>query len=178
VRRAAESDAAVLHTIAAATFPLACPPGTRRADIDAHIDSTLSEARMTAYLRDSDRALFLAHDGVEPVGYTMLVVGEPADPDVGTAVRVRPSAELSKCYVLPTFHGSGVGRLLIEATVAEAAARGAASVWLGVNALNRRADAFYARAGFERVGARRYRVGAEWHDDVVRERRLAGALTR
>ena len=175
VRRATEEDIAVLHQIAAETFSLACPPGTRRADMDAHIASTLSEARMGEYLRDPARELFLAHAGPVPVGYTMLVVGDPVDPDVAASVLARPTAELSKCYVRAASHGAGAGHALIEATAAAAAARGAASLWLGVNALNFRADAFYARQGFVRVGARRYLVGSEWHDDIVRERLLAPA---
>jgi ribosomal protein S18 acetylase RimI-like enzyme len=173
VRRASEQDARVLHDIAAETFPLACPPGTRPADIAAHIATTLSEGAMGGYLLDPQRDLFLARLGTVAVGYSMLVVGEPADPDVAAAVSARPTAELSKCYVLPSAHRTGIGHALIEASVAAAEARGAASVWLGVNAQNSRADAFYVREGFERVGARRYRVGSEWHDDIVRERRAA-----
>lgn len=102
----------------------------------------------------------------------MLVEGEPTDADVAAALRVRPTAELSKVYVHPAAHGSGVAALLVEQTVAEARARGAAGVWLGVNQENARANRFYEKSGFERVGVKRFLVGDRFEDDFVRERPL------
>ena len=83
------------------TFPLASPPDTRREDNDAFIEANLSEARFREYLADPARVLFLALLDEVVVGYTMLVAGEPYDPDAAGAVRARPTAELSKIYVLP-----------------------------------------------------------------------------
>lgn len=174
VRRATPPDAAALSTLAALTFPLACPPGSTRADQDAFIAEVLSPERFAAYLVDPDRTLLVAHDDTrpEPVGYTMLVAGEPADPDVRAAVRLHPTIELSKCYVLPGLHGQGVAPLLMSATIDAARASGAAGVWLGVNQLNARAQAFYARAGFEVVGVKHFQVGGRLEDDFVLERPL------
>ena len=172
VRPAAAPDAAALHTVAAATFALACPPGTTQEDIDAFIAEHLSEERFTAYLIDGDRVLLLAEVQNVPVGYTMLVFGEPQDPDVAAALSGRPTVELSKCYVLPTQHGSGVASHLIAASVEVAHDRAAAGVWLGVNQLNARANRFYEKNSFRQVGTKRFRVGGQWHDDFVRERTL------
>jgi len=49
---------------------------------------------------------------------------------------------------------------------------GAASLWLGVNQLNERANCFYLRNGFAQVGVRSFLVGTSWEADFVRERRL------
>jgi ribosomal protein S18 acetylase RimI-like enzyme len=170
VRQAEPGDAGALAQVAAATFALACPPGTKQRDIDNFIASNLSGASFDRYLRDPSRVLLLAELDGAPVGYTMLVLGEPTDPDVAQAVTLRPTAELSKCYVLPAQHGGGIASSLIERSVAEAAARGAAGVWLGVNQHNARANRFYEKSGFRTVGTKRFLVGSEWHDDFVRER--------
>lgn len=172
VRPAGSADAAALNAVAAATFALACPPGTTPEDIDAFIAEQLSEERFTDYLADADRVLLIAEVQGEPVGYTMLVFGEPQDPDVATALSARPTVELSKCYVLSTQHGNGVASHLIAASVGVASGRGAAAVWLGVNQLNDRANRFYEKHGFRKVGTKRFRVGVQWHEDFVRERRL------
>lgn len=103
----------------------------------------------------------------------MLVEGEPEDADVAAAIRIRPTAELSKVYVHPDAHGSGVAGLLVEATVAEARARGARGVWLGVNQENARANRFYEKSGFALVGVKTFLVGDRLEDDFVRERDLA-----
>lgn len=170
VRIAGAADAGALAEVAGATFALACPPGTMQQDIDDFLAANLSRESFAGYLTDPSRVLLLAESDGRPVGYTMLVLGEPADPDVAAAITLRPTAELSKCYVLPTHHGGGIATALIQRTVREAEARGAAGVWLGVNQHNARANRFYEKSGFAIVGTKRFRVGAELHDDFVRER--------
>lgn len=174
IRVAEPSDAAALHELAAATFPLACPPGTIEADTAAFIAEHLSVERFAAYLVDATRRILVAEEtGAGPlIGYTMLVLAEPSDPEVAAVVLTRPTAELSKCYLRPDAQGGGVAAALVEATVAEAAGAGAASVWLGVNQRNARANRFYEKSGFAVVGTKHFRVGAELHDDFVRERVL------
>jgi len=169
VRRAGVADAAALHGVAAVTFGLACPPGTEQHDIEAFIAEHLSETRFGEYLADADRELLLAETGGEVVGYTMLVFGEPADSGIAAAVTARPTVELSKVYVLPGLHGSGASVTLLSATIEAARSRGVASVWLGVNQQNLRANRFYEKAGFAQVGVKTFRVGSELHDDFVRE---------
>ena len=51
--------------------------------------------------------------------------------------------------------------------------RGAAGLWLGVNQLNERAQRFYGKSGFARVGTKRFLVGDRYEDDFVYERALA-----
>ena len=108
----------------------------------------------------------------DPVGYTMLLAGEPVDPEVARAIRHRPCVELVRFYVHPEHHGSGTAGLLMHHTLAAARATGARGAWLGVSAENARANAFYARHGFEPVGRKRFHLGDTWEDDVVRERAL------
>ncbi|WP_309712577.1 N-acetyltransferase [Pseudolysinimonas sp.] len=160
------------------TFPLACPPHTTDEAKAAHIAAHLTGERFDAYLADPARDLYLAE--VDPstgsgrrgeaVGYTMLVAGDPTDPDVAAALTTWPTAELSKCYVLPGHHGAGIASGLMAATLEAARGRGAAAVWLGVNEENERAQAFYRKHGFVVVGRKRFLVGKAYEDDFVMER--------
>jgi ribosomal protein S18 acetylase RimI-like enzyme len=174
VRRATPADAAVLHDVAAASFALACPPSVTEESIALFVRDVLSRERFEAYLADPARVLFVAQrpDVAGAVGYAMLVVGEPDDEDVRAALTHRPTAELSKIYVLPDSHGGGVSRLLMGAALEAAREAGAAGVWLGVNQLNVRAQRFYAKSGFTRVGTKRFLVGHRYEDDFVLEQRL------
>ena len=128
IRRAVPGDEAAVAAVAAATFPLACPPHTTDAAKEAFIASVLSEQRFAGYLADESRRVLLAEDAAGAViGYTMVNLGEPEDADVRGAIRIRPSAELSKCYVLPGHQGAGVaGQLMAESlrVAAETGARG------------------------------------------------------
>jgi GNAT superfamily N-acetyltransferase len=170
VRRAGAADVAELAEVAGATFALACPPGTRQGDIDEFVAEHLSAQSFARYVADERRILLLAEHNADAIGYTMLVLDEPADEDVAAAITLRPTAELSKCYVLPQHHGGGAATALIECNIEAAAAHGATGLWLGVNQQNARANRFYEKCGFRVVGTKTFRVGAELHDDFVRER--------
>ncbi|MBO0983817.1 GNAT family N-acetyltransferase [Rathayibacter sp. SD072] len=173
VRRAVPADAPALAEVAALTFPLACPPHTSDEAKAEFIRTVLSEERFAAYLVDPHRSLFAAEDASGAlVGYTMLVRGEPADEDAAAAISRRPSVELSKCYVLPGGHGSGIASALMAASLDDARSTGAAGVWLGVNQENERARRFYIRHGFAVVGEKRFLVGDRYEDDFVLERPL------
>ena len=169
VRRAEARDAAALAAVAAVTFPLACPPHTTDEAKAAFIAGNLTETHFDGYLADPNRVLLLAElDGV-PSGYTMLLFGEPADPDVAAAITTRPTVELSKFYVLPEHHGGVVSSPLMAATLEAARAADVAAVWLGVNEENERAHRFYGKHGFIAVGRKRFLVGERYEDDDVLE---------
>jgi len=169
IRRATPADAPALASVAAATFALACPPGTTQANIALFIETSLSEQSFEGYLSSHVHRLWLAEEDGEPVGYAMAVHGEPMDPDIQAAVVERPSVELSKIYVLESHHGSGVARHLLDEVLAEAVASNAHSVWLGVNQQNIRANRFYEKQGFVLRGTRFFQVGDSTEADYVRE---------
>lgn len=167
VRPAHDSDAAELAAVAAATFPLACPPSADPADIEAAIAATLSPQRFAGYLADPERVILVATDAGRIIGYTMLIRGIGDDPEITASVPQRPAVELSKMYVLATHHGGGASARLMKSGIAWARESGAAAVWLGVNRKNERAQRFYRKHGFEVTGARRFPLGDSYEDDVV-----------
>jgi ribosomal protein S18 acetylase RimI-like enzyme len=172
VRRAEPADAAELARVAAITFPLACPPSTTDQAKADFIAKWLSESSFATYLSAPDHILLLAEVDGASAGYTMLVTGEPHDPDVAAAVTARPTVELSKVYVMPQLHGTGVAAALMDASLVAARESGAVSMWLGVNDENSRANRFYEKAGFAIVGMKKFRLGHVDEDDYVRERAL------
>jgi len=173
VRRAGESDAALLHDLARQTFPLACPPATTQEAIAAFIGEHLSVESFERYLVDSTREILIAEIEDEAAGYVMFCAEDPADPDVAAAVIERPTVELSKCYVLGRFHGAGVASTLVSTGIQWARTQNFASVWLGVNEENARANRFYEKMGFEFRGTKKFLVGQKWEDDFVRELSLS-----
>ncbi|MBV8929249.1 MAG: GNAT family N-acetyltransferase [Mycobacteriaceae bacterium] len=173
--RIAVADAAVLGEladIAARTFPLACPPSLTRNNIGAFIDENLCAARFADYLTDPDRVVLAAAQNGRIIGYAMLIRGVVDDPDVQRAVATRPSAELSKIYVLPESHGAGASHALMDAALSHALDMGARSVWLGVNQRNERAQRFYVKHRFRVTGTKTFRVGAQIENDYVMVRQL------
>lgn len=165
------ADAPELAAVAAATFPLACPPTVARTDIDAHIAEHLSPARFAEFVTDPNRIVLAARDDGRIIGYTMLIrpvrdgIGD--DPDIAAAVAPRPAVELSKMYTVPTHHRTGAAAELMQSGITWAAQSGAAAIWLGVNLNNARAQRFYRKHGFEVTGRRTFRLGTAAEEDFV-----------
>lgn len=171
ITAATGADVGELARVAAATFPLACPPSAQPADIAAFIADNLSERCFATYLADPDRRVLAARDDGRAIGYAMMVRGVGSDPAVDTAVRHRPAVELSKMYVLADRHGTGAAAALMDAALQWAADVGADCVWLGANRNNARAQRFYRKFGFSVVGDRAFRLGTGVECDVVMVRR-------
>lgn len=172
VRRAGATDAAGLAELAEATFPLACPPASAPEDIADFIATHLTAERFSDYLADGGRTIMVAEDSDGMCGYTMLILGDPADADVAASLTLLPTIELSKVYVRAGSHGRGVSASLIAATLDAAGETGAAGVWLGVNEQNGRAVRFYEKSGFRIVGKKSFRLGTQLENDFVMERSL------
>jgi ribosomal protein S18 acetylase RimI-like enzyme len=168
-------DIAELAGVAASTFPLACPPSVTRANIAAFVEANLSAVRFAEYLSDPGRLILTADHDDRIVAYAMLIRGVSDDPDVQRAVPARPAVEVSKLYVLPDHHGSGVSTALMDAALAAAVDWAAECVWLGVNQGNLRAQRFYTKCGFTINGTRTFQLGAGTESDYVMVRRFGPA---
>ncbi|OZC99639.1 GNAT family N-acetyltransferase [Rhodococcus sp. 06-235-1A] len=173
VRVARSADAAGIADVAALTFPLACPPGTRPEDIEHFISTVLSVENFEAYIADEARTVLIDEPTEAGIlGYAMLVAGLPADPGIRAVLSAEPTLEISKLYVRPTEHGNGVAGRLISSALSYARESGCRGAWLGVNNQNARAQRFYSKHGFEIVGTKTFVVGVQTHDDYVMQVRL------
>ena len=177
IRRATPSDAHLLSFVATRTFPLACPPSTTQEDIAEFCATQLSPEAFGRYLGNNSYRAWLAMAGNEACGYLLSHDGDPVEEDTSNAISLRPTTEISKIYVSADHHGSPVAQDLLNSALRDASGRGFASAWLGVNQLNARANAFYARNGFVEVGTRSFLVGDTREDDFVREKLLPSQST-
>lgn len=172
IRTATADDAGRLASLAAVTFPLACPSESRPEDIAAHLANNLSETHFRAYLADPDITILVIDAGGELRGYSLLAARPAGDPDVAAVLTELPSTELSKCYVHPDHHGLGAAAELMHASIGAAAGAGARGLWLGVNSQNARAIRFYEKSGFRKVGTKSFTLGNTVEHDFVMERRI------
>jgi ribosomal protein S18 acetylase RimI-like enzyme len=166
LRRAGPADAPALAAVGTATFLETFAGVLPGADILAFCAGEHSQALYAGWLA-AGHPLWLAeaHAGA-PVGYLALKPPElpiPVDAD---------DLEVKRIYAFSRWHGSGLGRALIEAAADEARAQGKRRLLLGVYGGNGRAIAFYRKSGFEAVGERRFTVGAGTYDDLVMARTL------
>lgn len=111
-----------------------------RALVDAYFDTGALEAELAglpgAYARPEGRLLLALVDGGAAGCVALKSLGEH-------------DCEMKRMFVLPRFHGLGVGRALAERVVDEARAAGYRSMWLDTSVRQVEALGLYRSLGFE-----------------------------
>ncbi len=105
--------------------------------IEYMLERGYSRAALLRFITEDGAGLALAHADDRFAGFAAYYRGDDVD-----------ELKLDKLYVHQDFHRRGVGRRLIEATVAAARAQQRATIVLNVNKNNTQAIHAYARNGF------------------------------
>jgi diamine N-acetyltransferase len=127
----------------------------RPQDLAAFLAASYSADRQYTELLDQASAhrLAFAADGTLVGACGVGALKLPINP--GAAL----SYELHRLYLTPAAQGSGLADTFMTWALAQAEARHAARMYLGVYSENHRAKNFYSRWGFVRVGGYDYVVG-------------------
>lgn len=160
IRRAEATDAAALSHFAARLFRATYGEDTPAADLEAYVAKAFRPDIQAAEIADPGAAVFLATDGDTLAGYAYLVVS-PSKTDASL---------LSRIYIDAAWRGQGLANRLLDAVIAECAARGVTRLQLTVYEKNARAIAFYNKVGFTPVGSTTFTVGEDVQRDILMER--------
>ena len=169
IRTAGPDDAALLSALGWETFldtfvrgfALPYPP----ADLDAFFAASYAPARFAALVADGGRRAWIAERDGTAVGFATAGPCALPHPDACAA-----DGELHRLYVRPGEKGTGLAARLMDEALAWLERRGPRPVWLGVWSGNLRAQRFYARYGFAKVGEYAYPVGATRDHEFILKR--------
>jgi len=163
LRAAVPDDAARLTEFGARTFRETFAADNSVEDMERHLASAWSESLQRREIEDPDvDSLILASPGGEWLAFAQLRANH-----VSEGVPAEGSIELWRFYVDRPWQGRGAAGALMQAAKARARARGASTLWLGVWEKNARAQAFYRKHGFDRVGRKVFVVGSDPQTDDV-----------
>jgi diamine N-acetyltransferase len=168
IRRATEADATVLAEFGARTFREAFAKDNTPEDMQQHLASAWRPDLQRAEILDPSLDTLLAWSEGALAGFAQV-----RDRHAPACVRTLRPVELKRFYVDTPWQGRGLARSLMAAVEASARARGARELWLGVWERNPRAQAFYRKCGFEKVGTQVFVVGTDPQTDDVMLRELA-----
>ena len=168
IRPATLEDAQTLAHIGVATFIESYTADIEGTAMIAHCTREHSKTVYQAYLNAPSTGAWIAEYNPTgaPVGYAL-----NCSPDLPTAFQ-QGDTELKRIYVLSKYHGHGVASALLDASLAHARANNAPRVLLGTYEENHRAMAFYAKHGFNTIGARKFTVGHKVYDDIIMAKTL------
>ena len=168
IRRATPDDAALLAELGASTFTETFAAVNDPADFAMYMSQAFGEAIQRAELEDSDVTVFFAERAGDVLGYVMLREGPAPQSVLGADV-----LQIVRLYSRQSAIGTGVGAVLMQRAIHEAAARGKETLWLGVWEKNTRAIEFYRRNEFFEAGTQPFLLGTDRQDDIVMVRRIA-----
>jgi ribosomal protein S18 acetylase RimI-like enzyme len=161
-RDAAPTDCDALAALMRETFCETFAHLYEPADLNAFLDASYSPPVQHAEIVDPDTETRLAMQRGALVGYAQ--IGPLKLPyDKGPA----HALELYRLYVRKDVQGKGVAAALMDWAMARMRDRAAVHAFLGVWCDNTRAQRFYARYGFERVGAYKFPVGETLDDEFI-----------
>lgn len=161
LRECVPGDEEALALVGAATFLETFAGLLDGPDILAHCRNQHAAAQYAGWLADPEYKLCLAELNGGPVGFAVL-----SPPDLPVVLNEQ-DIELKRIYLLHRFQGGGLGRRLLEWSVAQARSLRRERLLLGVKADNTAALAFYDRVGFIRIGERKFLVGSMLCDDYI-----------
>jgi ribosomal protein S18 acetylase RimI-like enzyme len=169
IRRGTPDDAASLAEFGARAFYDTFAADNTPEDMATHLASAWSPALQDAELRDPLLETLLAHgpDGTLAGFAQLRAQYAPA------CVPTRKPIELKRFYVDKPWQGRGLAGALMAEVECVARARDARELWLGVWERNERAQAFYRKCGFRKVGTQIFVVGTDPQTDLVMLRELA-----
>ncbi|MCX2494311.1 GNAT family N-acetyltransferase [Pedobacter sp. PF22-3] len=158
LRKAKEEDIEVIRDIAAATWPSTYLDIIGQAQIDYMLDKMYSKGELMKQLMEG-HIFLIAEEGENQFGFAGYSI-------IGHEERVY---KLHKLYVLPSAHGKGVGKILINEVFNQVKNAGGSALQLNVNKHNKAKD-FYLKGGFTIKESVKLDIGEGYFmDDYVME---------
>ena len=163
IRRASIADAAALSEFGARTFYETFVADNTPENMSMHLASAWRPDLQRSEIEDPRLDTLLAVDENGALaGFAQLhAERSPA------GVSAQSPVELKRFYVDKPWQGRGLARELMATVENAARARGARELWLGVWERNERAQAFYRKCGFRKVGKQVFVVGTDPQTDDV-----------
>lgn len=170
IRRGTVGDGETLQLLAVKIFndTFANNPLNKPEDMRAYIAEAFSLEQTRRELSDAETVFYIAEVGAgEMIGYAKLQEHSTED-----CVADANPIELSRLYVRKDFHGRGIAEKLMNECFDYARRKNYRTMWLGVWEYNFRAQKFYEKLGFRKVGSHVFQLGSDAQTDWVMERTL------
>ena len=168
IRSGTTADAALIAEFGAQAFTAAFADDNSPEDMAAYLADAFSPAKQQAELADPASQFLIVEVAGATAGYAHVKAGSTDEGVTGAN-----PIELVRIYTDPERIGQGIGTALMTACL-DVARQGRHAVrWLGVWENNHRAQAFYQRWGFMKVGTHIFQLGDDPQTDWIMQREVS-----
>lgn len=153
---ASESEIPYIISIAKNTWPTSYSKILTETQIDYMLNAIYNVSDLSYVIRNNTQKFLLLKDRQEYPGFAAF---GPREEDSNVF-------KLFKLYVLPSYHGKGYGKLLLDEITGRLQAQNITTLDLNVNRYNPAID-FYKKAGFTIIREEDVPIGPYWMNDYV-----------
>ncbi|KAK1925421.1 acyl-CoA N-acyltransferase [Papiliotrema laurentii] len=163
VRAATDEDASAICRVGGRSFAETFAHSCSEADMAEYLATHYTPEIISNELKRANRHYLVATVDDAVVAFSSLDTTSDED-----CVQSYPDRiELSRIYVDGAQHGRGVAKTLAETTLDLARSMGKKYIWLGVWEHNPKANRFYEKLGFSKVGEHTFTVGSDVQTDWI-----------
>jgi ribosomal protein S18 acetylase RimI-like enzyme len=162
IRKIDSTELDLLQQISRETFQETFSGSNTQENMNTYLNENLSLEKLRAELSNPDSFFYFATHDTHVIGYLKINKGNAQSEKISDV-----SIEIERIYARATYHGKGVGKLLLEHAITEAKNVHADMVWLGVWEENPRAIAFYRKHGFIEFDRHEFRLGDDIQTDIL-----------
>jgi diamine N-acetyltransferase len=156
VTEASEFDIPIIISIAENTWPTSYGTILTPVQIRYMLDAIYNVSDLSYVIRQGTQKFLLLKDNQTYAGFAAF---GPRQEDAAIF-------KLFKLYVLPTYHGKGCGKLLLDEVITQIRGLSIKTLDLNVNRYNPAVD-FYKKAGFTIIREEDVPIGPYWMNDYV-----------
>ncbi len=129
---------------------------------EPYLAKAFSKAQIKSELEHPASEFYFLYSDQELVGYLKLNFAE-AQSDLNDP----ESLEIERIYIIDTFHGLGLGKVLFELSLKKAQSHSLKYIWLGVWEKNTNAISFYESRGFYKFANHPFKLGDDLQTDYL-----------
>ena len=157
-----DEDIKKLQTIAKQTFTETFGSQNTAEDLAKFLNEEYDFNKLKSEVTDPESFYYFCYFNDELAGYLKLNIGSAQ-----TESDYPESLEIQRIYVLQKYQGQKIGLSMMQHAIAVAKKIKKSQVWLGVWEKNLKAQAFYRKSGFEKVGSHDFVLGDDIQNDYI-----------
>lgn len=131
-------------------------------DLQKFFESSYTPAILKSEMENTDKyRFFIVYEQQRMIGFVQL---EFHDKRKYECIPRDKTIEIARIYIIEEFFGTGLAQEMMQVVLAQ---EGYDGIWLGVWEDNQRAQRFYQKFGFERIGEHKFLVGEKVDCDYL-----------
>ncbi|PWL29060.1 GNAT family N-acetyltransferase [uncultured Roseivirga sp.] len=165
IKKVSTDELEELRKLSIETFSDTFTEQNNEIQMKAYLEKAFNTDQLRSELSNPESFFYFVKEEDKILGYLKLNTKTAQTDQV-----LDSSLEIERIYLVQEAQGKGIGKLLMDFSIAEAKRRNLLCLWLGVWEKNEKAIAFYKSYGFEVFADHPFKLGDESQKDLLMKR--------